>query len=303
MEEVILIQNLSKIYPRNVVALKEINLSVFNGEILGIIGPNGAGKTTLVRLILGLLTATSGEVTLWNSRSQDLSFKLRKQIGFLPTDRGMYEELTGEENIRFWAKALNTEENEIEQKMEMLDLWEARKRLVKDYSSGMKQRLAFACAIFHDPKLLILDEPTANLDVYSKNLLLDSIKDFRKEKTTVITSHDLYALEKVCTRIVVLQKGEIIGDGTIEELKARFSTNKVRIKTSSPIEPALLVMLEKMYTMQIINDKQMLFTLSSESISDLVGFLVMKGVSVENVEKVTLSLEEVFLNLSGPEEK
>jgi ABC-2 type transport system ATP-binding protein len=285
------------------VALKEINLSVFNGEILGIIGPNGAGKTTLVRLILGLLTATSGEITLWNSRSQDLSFKLRKQIGFFPTDRGMYEELTGEENIRFWAKALNIEENEIEQKMEMLELWEARKRLVKDYSSGMKQRLAFACAIFNDPMLLIMDEPTANLDVYSKNLLLDFIKDFRKEKTTVITSHDLYALEKVCSRIVVLQKGVIIGDGTIEELKNRFTTNKVLINTSSSVEPAVLDMLEKMYKMQKINDKQLLFTLSSESISDLLGFLVMKGVRVENVEKVKLSLEEAFLNLSGLEEK
>jgi ABC-2 type transport system ATP-binding protein len=303
MEEVILIHNLSKIYPRNVVALKEINLSVFNGEILGIIGPNGAGKTTLVRLILGLLTATSGEITLWNSRSQDLSFKLRKQIGFFPTDRGMYEELTGEENIRFWAKALNTEENEIEQKMEMLELWDARKRLVKNYSSGMKQRLAFACAILNDPKLLIMDEPTANLDVYSKNLFLDSIKDVGKEKTTVITSHDLYALEKVCSRIVVLQKGVIIGDGTIEELQNRFTTSKVLINTSSAVEPEVLVMLEKMYKMQLINDKQMLFTLSSERISDLVGFLVMKGVRVENVEKVKLSLEEAFLNLAGSEEK
>jgi ABC-2 type transport system ATP-binding protein len=257
----------------------------------------------LVRLILGLLTATSGEITLWNSRSQDLSFKLRKQIGFFPTDRGMYEELTGEENIRFWAKALNTEENEIEQKMEMLELWDARKRLVKNYSSGMKQRLAFACAILNDPKLLIMDEPTANLDVYSKNLFLDSIKDVGKEKTTVITSHDLYALEKVCSRIVVLQKGVIIGDGTIEELQNRFTTSKVLINTSSAVEPEVLVMLEKMYKMQLINDKQMLFTLSSERISDLVGFLVMKGVRVENVEKVKLSLEEAFLNLSGLEEK
>jgi ABC-2 type transport system ATP-binding protein len=285
------------------VALKDINLSVSNGEILGIIGPNGAGKTTLVRLILGLLTATSGEVTLWNTRSQDLSFELRKQIGFFPTARGMYEELTGEENIRFWAKALNIGENEIEQEMKMLDLWDVRKRLVKDYSSGMKQRLAFACAIFHDPKLLILDEPTANLDVYSKNLLLDSIKDFRKEKTTIITSHDLYALEKVCTRIAVLQKGKIIGDGTIEELKNRFSTNKVLINISSPIEPTLLAMLEKMYKIQIINNKQLLFILDNESVSDLVAFLVTKGVKVENVEKVQLSLEEVFLNFSEAEEK
>jgi ABC-2 type transport system ATP-binding protein len=300
MEKVIAIQDLEKVYPKNAIALKKISLSINNGEILGLIGPNGAGKTTLVRIILGLLTATSGRVTIWDSNARDLSFDLRRQIGFFPTDQGIYEELTAEENIRFWAKALNVGKEEIEKIMKKLELWKIKKRLVKKLSSGMKQRLAFACAIFHGPKLLIMDEPTANLDVYSKSLLLDFIKTFREGKTTIITSHNLYDLEKVCTRIVILHHGDIIEDGTIEELKKRFSGNKVLVTTSSSI---LGLKLKKKYKMKKINDKQILFSLDSENPSDLVKYLVINGVNVENVVQERLSLEEVYLKLTKEEEK
>ena len=303
MEKVIAIRDLEKVYPKNVTALKKISLTINNGEILGLIGPNGADKTTLVRIILGLLAATFGKVNIWNSDARDLSFDLRRQIGFFPTDRGIYEELTAEENIRFWAKALNVGKEEIEKIMEKLELWKIKKRLVKKLSSGMKQRLAFACAIFHDPKLLIMDEPTANLDVHSKSLLLDFIKTFRKGKTTIITSHNLYDLEKVCTRIVILHHGDIIEDGTVEELKKRFSVNKVLVTTSSPINSTLRVKLEKKYRIEKINDKQILFSLDSENPSDLVKYLVVNGVNVENVVQEQLSLEEVFLKLTREEKK
>ncbi len=215
------IKNLSKKFANNQ-AVKNLNLEIYKGEVFGFLGPNGAGKTTTVKIILNLLQATKGEIQIFNKSHTDL--KIKEKIGFLPEQTYFYQHLTGEEFLLFTGEIFGLSKKEAQKKAKKLikkvNLPKgAEKRLIKDYSKGMQQRIGIAQALMNDPQLIFLDEPMSGLDPVGRREVKDLILELKKEgKTIFFNSHILADAEVLCDRVGIIKKGKLISLGTVKQL-------------------------------------------------------------------------------------
>jgi ABC-2 type transport system ATP-binding protein len=206
-------------------AVQGVTLEVQEGEVFGFLGPNGAGKTTTVRMLCCLISKTSGEASVGGydiSKASD-QVKIRKEVGVLPENVGLYEELTAYRNLDFYGEMFDCPTNQrrerIEHLLRMLDLWDKRDRPVNTFSKGMKQKVAIARALLHDPKVVFLDEPTANLDPESAKTTRDFILELKKEKRTIfLNTHNLDEAQRICDRIGVL-KTSLVAVGSPDDLR------------------------------------------------------------------------------------
>ncbi len=229
------VENLTKSYG-TFTAVDNVSLHVDEGEVFGFLGPNGAGKTTTVRMLACLISKTSGRATvggydIGNSSDQP---KIRGMIGFLPENVGLYEELSAYDNLDFYGRyyklSIQRRREQIEYFLKMLGLWDKREDAAGTFSKGMKQKLAIARALIHDPKLLFLDEPTANLDPEASKTVRDFILELKKEKRTIfLNTHLLDEAERVCDQVAIL-KTKLIATGSPEDLRHSQSTRKVRVQ-------------------------------------------------------------------------
>ena len=208
--------------------LDNISFNVYRGEVFGYLGPNGAGKTTTLRILLGLIKPTSGEVFVLGENPLNNS-KLRMKIGVLLEDCGLYNSLTVYENLDLYARLYGLS-NSLERRrriielLEFIGLYERRNDKVGFLSRGMKRKLAIARAVLHYPEIVFMDEPTSNLDPKTRVLVRDLILELARKKDTTmfITSHDLDDVEKVCSSIAILVNGRIVAKGSVDELRRRF---------------------------------------------------------------------------------
>lgn len=223
MAPIVIAQNLVKIYGRRrhkVAALQGVNLDVQAGEIFGLLGPNGAGKTTFVKCMLGLLHPTSGEVTIFQKRPTDP--ESRRMLGFAPEIANFPDYLSGLEVMKLHGLLIGMSEKEAETKGQVLleeaELSRAPRR-VKGYSKGMLRRLAVAQSLLGNPKLVVLDEPTADLDPLGRRQIRDKLLQLKDAGVTIVlNSHLLSEVERVCDRIAIIHEGHLIALGTMEEL-------------------------------------------------------------------------------------
>ncbi|MGD1061065.1 MAG: ABC transporter ATP-binding protein [Methanomassiliicoccales archaeon] len=206
-------------------AVDNLTLHVEEGEIFGLLGPNGAGKTTTVRMLCCLISKTGGNARIAGLDVGDEkdSLKIRRMIGFVPDNVGLYESLSAYDNLDFYGKLYDVPEGKrkenIERFLKMLDLWEKRDVMVGTFSKGMKQKLALARALIHDPQILFLDEPTANLDPEAAKTVRDFILELRKQKRTIfLNTHNLDEAKRVCDKIGILNTS-LRAVGTPEELE------------------------------------------------------------------------------------
>jgi sodium transport system ATP-binding protein len=204
-------------------ALDGISFSCEEGEVFGLLGPNGAGKTTTIRLILGILSPTSGEVFIDGKRIWDDPFGMRKRVGALLEENGIYDRLTARENIELFAKfyGLSKEDTErkIEELSELLDMSNFLDRQGKEFSKGMRQKVALARALVSDPHILILDEPTEGLDVPTRRTILDLIKrEKEKGRCILYSTHVMSEAQEVCDRLGILYEGRLHFVGTIGDI-------------------------------------------------------------------------------------
>lgn len=210
--------------------LASISFQVEEGEIFGYLGPNGAGKTTTLRILLGLLRPTSGLVQVMGQKPEHFGRMHRMKMGAVLERRGLYESLTALQNLLFFARAYRLspqrQTSRIEHLLKTVGLWEERNRKVGTFSNGMKQRLALARALLPAPAILFLDEPTAGLDPEAKVMIRNLILEISKIEhcTVFINSHDLDEVERICSRIAILNRGKILATGPIEDLKAQHAT-------------------------------------------------------------------------------
>ncbi|MEJ5341227.1 MAG: ABC transporter ATP-binding protein [Thermogutta sp.] len=241
-EVVIETRTLSKVYRdfwgrTKVQALKALDLQIYRGEVFGLLGPNGSGKTTTMKLLLGLLLPTSGEVYVFGQPATDVS--KNERIGYLPEESYLYRFLNAEETLDFYGRLFNMPRSVRRQRVadliEMVGLTWAKKRPLKEYSKGMTRRIGLAQALINDPDLILLDEPTSGLDPIGTREMKDLILRLRDQgKTVVMCSHLLADVQDVCDRIGILYQGELKELGRVDQLLAMRDVTEIRVPRMSP---------------------------------------------------------------------
>lgn len=226
MNNVVTVKNLEKSYASKK-AVDGINFVVNKGEVLGLLGPNGAGKSTTINILSTILSSDNGEINILGYDLQKSAKLIKQEIGIVPQDLAIYEEISAEKNVRFFASLYKLRGKQLEdcvkEALELVGLYERKDDKPKTFSGGMKRRLNIACAIAHQPKLIIMDEPTVGIDPQSRNHILESIKILKKRGATVIYStHYMEEVEAISDRIIIMNDGKIIANGTKEELKEEF---------------------------------------------------------------------------------
>lgn len=226
MKKIIEVKNLKKSYKNNK-ALDGLDFDLYEGEILGILGPNGAGKSTTINILSTILKKDEGEITYFGMSTEKNLKYIKANLGVVPQDIALYEDITAYKNIDFFASLYGLKKQNlkdaVEYALKFVGLEDRKNDLPKHYSGGMKRRLNIACSIAHKPKILILDEPTVGIDPQSRNHILTSLRELQKEGTTIIyTTHYMDEIEEIADRVIIVDKGKKIEDGKIGELLTKY---------------------------------------------------------------------------------
>ncbi len=284
-------------------AVDNLTFHVEQGEIFGFLGPNGAGKTTTMRMLSCLISKTSGEARIsgYDISDEEDSLKIRKIIGLLPENVSLYDDLTAYKNLDFYGKLYECTDAQrkenIERFLKMLGLWDKKDVAVGTFSKGMKQKLAIARALIHDPEILFLDEPTANLDPESSKTVRDFILDLKKEKKTIfINTHNLDEAQRTCDKIGIFNtRLRVIG--TPEELEESVWGNKTVIQLEH-VTDRVLKALHKLSLRNIINDNNKLIidVVNPEKENPIiVDAIISAGGQVQYVTRLSPTLEDAYL--------
>lgn len=296
--ETVAIQKLSKTYPGGKEALKQLSMSLSTGEVFGFLGPNGAGKTTTVKLLTGVLSPSGGLCEIMGVNPNIQPEKVHLLSGIVTEHAQMYDNLTGIENLMFYATAFGLKQKEGKQRGESLlkelELTEAKDRKLATYSTGMRQRLSLSRALLHRPKVLFLDEPTSGLDPESAQNVNQIIHNLAcKEGITVfLCTHQLRYAQEICTRYGMIDQGTLLASGTIDELRARVFTSKsLRICASAVPDKLNFVKCGANEFETQIQDKK--------EIPDLIRKIVDAGEDIYSVNLAEPSLEDIYFALTA----
>jgi len=299
MEYVIETNNLTKIYNNKIKAVENLNLRVRAGEIYGFLGPNGAGKTTTLKMLLGLITPTSGSAhILGKAPGTPDSLSL---LGSLVESPAFYPYLSGRDNLRVIADYSGAPRSRIDEVLDIVGLKDRANDKFKGYSLGMKQRLGVAATLLKDPQILILDEPTNGLDPKGMAEMRELIRNLGQgNRTVLLSSHLLNEVEQICDRVGVIQQGRLIAEGTISELKGSGAL----LVRATPSDLALSMLRSLDYVEKIEErDGALLISTDPSMAAEINRLLVQSGVAVSELHPTSQSLEEVFLNLTEVNEE
>jgi ABC-2 type transport system ATP-binding protein len=302
------VKGLSKSF-KDLKAVKNVSLELKEGESVGLLGPNGAGKSTTIQMMSTGLIPSSGEVIYNNEDALKNPKQLRRDLGVVPQDIALYEELSAYENLLFFGrlyglkgKALKTKIDEV---LALVGLSERKKDRVKNYSGGMKRRINIAASLLHNPKVLIMDEPTVGIDPQSRSYILDLIKQLNKENhmTVLYTSHYMEEVEKLCDRIYIMDHGEVIASGTKQDLQNLMQEEEtVWIETLEKNEAFKHALMDDQTITQVIESDQG-YKVMAEKREDLLGDLFdyakAHQMKLTALAIQTPTLEDVFLHLTG----
>jgi ABC-2 type transport system ATP-binding protein len=289
-------------------AVEDLNLKVEEGEVFGLLGPNGAGKTTTIRMLACLIKQTSGTAFvngLEINTSSD-SQKIRGIVGVLPESPGLYESLSANRNLDFFAQLYGVpkdkREKRIEELLKMLDLWDRRDEPVATYSKGMKQKIAIARAFVHDPQVVFLDEPTAGLDPQASLTVREFLVALKKEGRTVfINSHHLDEVERLCDRIAVMNR-TALAIGSPKDLARRY-WGRTTVVELAAVDPAYVDIVRGLdFASNVrVDDGRILVDLDDPEIRNpvIVERLTRAGAKIEYVTELKRSLEDVYMKLIG----
>lgn len=284
-------------------AVNKVDLKVQKGDIYGFLGPNGAGKTTTIRMLLGLIRPTEGEVHLFGENLAENRMSILGKVGSLVETPSYYGHLTGFENLEAMRRLLRVEDpSRIDQVLELVRLTGAKDKAVKDYSLGMKQRLGIAMALLNEPELLILDEPTNGLDPAGIHEIRELIKEMPGKfgMTVLVSSHLLSEVDQIATRVGIIKEGKLIFQDSIEVLR-KESRPRLRLVTDS-LKQAEKFLRENHYEVMRDGEEALLLTETDMKTSAGINrLLVENGFEVCRIEEIKRSLEDIFLELTGKE--
>jgi len=327
--------DLEKRFPikkKKIIAVNKVNLDIETGEIFGLLGPNGAGKTTFFRLVSCLLQPTSGTATVAGYDIVKESTNVRKRVGLLCEEPSLYEKQTIHDNLRFFGELYGLERKHIEKRISdlagTLDFTDLLLRKPGTLSKGQRQRVSLARALLHEPEVLLLDEPTANLDPETANSVRLSIKELQKDekRTIVVSSHNLDEVEKICGRVAIIDNGKVIRKGSVNLLRDEFSAKSVLISYVGILPDAQLALIEQVQGVQEVRNGagrsqgfdlsvddtkklshhglEVIFasSVSDQRVEEIISEVVRvvaatRGCNIVSVTSPKKSLEEVYLKL------
>jgi len=302
------LENLSKSFGE-IKAVDNVSIQVESGEIFGLLGPNGAGKTTIIQMVAGLLKPDNGRIWLDSIEALVNPEATKKLLGVVPQEMAFYEELSAWENLFFWGSIQGVKgkilKDRIHFYLEKTGLLARAKDPIKKYSGGMKRRINLIIGLLHQPRVLLLDEPTIGIDVQTRLNIYEVIKEAAQAGTTILyTTHNLKEAEELCDRIAIMDEGKILASGTLKELitivgkkdiaylQGEFSLEKAQeVLTSLPPEAVL----------SLQEGKLVLALEASSSLPPLLELFFQKGLTIHDISIKEPSLESVFLHLTGKE--
>jgi len=261
--------------------LNDVSISIDSGEMIGFLGPSGAGKTTAIRVLTGQLKQEEGKAWILGKDTMTLNHESYRQIGIVSDNSGLYENLNAYDNLLVFSRILNTDKHKISELLSRVGLQEDRKKQVKKFSRGMKQRLVLARAMLHNPKVLFLDEPTSGLDPSTTVEIHKLMLEMKAGGTTFfLTTHDMGEASKLCDRIALFNEGKIVDMGTLHELSQKHNTEK-RVK------------------MLLKSDEEIELAMTPEN-GQKIAELMAKD-EIVNMHSQEPTLETIFLKLTGRE--
>ena len=288
-----------------IIAVDGLTFHIEEGEVFGFLGPNGAGKTTTIRILCCLISKTSGEAKIadYDVGNPADTLKIRKMIGLVPDNVGLYSDLTAFENLDFYGKLYECPQGRrkenIERFLKMLDLWDKKDARAGSFSKGMKQKLALARALVHEPKILFMDEPTANLDPESSKTVRDFILEIKKQGRTIFfNTHNLDEAQRICDRIGIL-KTKLLTVGTPEQLRESLTRPKTEIRLAQ-VNEALVSALRKLVpnTIEVSVNKLIIdVTDPDKENPTIIAAITSKGGQVREVTQLVPTLEDVYLQI------
>lgn len=289
----------------SVKAVDGLNLQIPQGIIFGFLGPNGAGKTTTIHLLLGLLEPDSGTANIFGYDVKTQSESIRSETGVLFQNSGLYDRLSVLNNMRFFAKIWKLpqglQESRIQNLLVQFDLWERRDQIAYKLSGGMKRKLAVARTLIHQPKLIILDEPTAGLDPIARTNLQEDIKEIceKEDATFLITTHNLHEAEKICSQVAVIDKGKVVVQGAVSELRKLSKSIQIEV-IGKNFDDSVLSALETIDGISITQALETHLIIEASpgiNSSDVNSVILNSGGSVEELKYTRTNLEDIFLSL------
>ncbi len=290
-------------------AVDGLSFSVGAGEIFGLLGPNGSGKTTTVRVLSCLIAPTAGSAKVAGFDISREPLKVRAAVGILTENPGIYDRLSALENMEFFAEAYGLTEKvhreaRIKELLDFFDLWERRKDKVGTWSKGMRQKLAIAKAVVHNPNILFLDEPSSGLDPKAAKDIRDLMWDMsrREKRTIVLCTHNLEEAERLCSKVMIIRKGEALATGSIEELRHKMhGAPELEVRLVAT-DDRIIKTAAKLRGVKTVNIREgvLIFDLEDPEggVPDVVGGLVLAGARVLSVNVLKPTLEDAYLELT-----
>ncbi|MCU4188517.1 ABC transporter ATP-binding protein [Flavobacterium sp. HXWNR29] len=296
METILKITNLNKIFNKHLHAVKNVSFEIKKGNVYGILGPNGSGKSTTLGIVLNVVNKTSGDFEWFGGKSN--THDALKKVGAIIERPNFYPYMTAKENLELVCKIKGTSLSKVDEKLELVGLLERKNDKFRTYSLGMKQRLAIASALLNDPEILILDEPTNGLDPQGIRQIRDIIRIIASQGTTILlASHLLDEVEKVCSHVVVLRKGEMLYQGSVHDM----IENNSFFELKSDDKEQLKLALQNHPSIEKIEEEEgkvLVYLKQDIAAKDLNSYLFEQKIVLEHLVKRKNSLEEQFLELT-----
>ncbi len=306
MKNIIEVKHLTKKY-KDLIAVDDLSFNILEGEILGLLGPNGSGKTTTINSILSLLKYDKGDIKIFSKEMTPDAYDIKRKIGVIFQEVSVFDELTVYENIDYFCGLYISDKKErtkcVEDAMKLVGIEDYKKFYPKQLSGGLLRRLNIACGIAHKPKIIFLDEPTVAVDPQSRNNILDGIKKLRDEGATILyTTHYMEEVEILCDRIIILDKGKIIAEGTSDELKNISNIlEKITIELNSNNNIMELISKQKNVKNVVQNHNVVVITYSKgkNNLGELIELLKNNKIKYNKIFSERPTLNDVFLELTG----
>ncbi len=301
----IIVNGITKTYGQQN-AVDNLSFQVKTGEVLGFLGPNGAGKTTTMKAITGYLETNSGDIQVGGVSVNENPAEVKKHIGYLPEQNPLYEDMPVIDYLNFVSGLQGIEKNETEGRVtEMIHvcgLKTEKHKKIRELSKGFKQRVGLAQALIHDPEVLILDEPTTGLDPNQIVEIRELIKNIGREKTVILSSHILAEVEATCDRILIINKGKIVANGTSEELRRQAKGNELlKIEIGNAPRNEVFTALQTLQTVELVDfddSSETTFEIQSKagqnSAQSIFNLCVEKGWFIKQITPIETKLEDIF---------